>query len=277
MYSLKEYQEKRQSIINDERFSEKGKAEKLAKLDEIYRSNALDAIKDLRERAVTSSLIAKREQEKRLDEMEKALGNIDYSRLNYEMQAIRSTISGEPLVSIMERWEKDKQAGNGYRIKAWKEVIAGEVRENWKDRDEFNYLPELLADIDETPNEVVKVKVSDDEKDALAELEDVRQRASEINQVFAEGQAVLKRVFSGISQRDGLIELGFETEIHKLSDKPETDLETAWRLEREYQRHRKQYGELLHEQGLGRDIDLDFDDISDAIDALAEDEKERKI
>lgn len=260
MFSLQDYRTKKNEILANDKLSQKGKDDALAKLERQFKDDARKSVKSLRKEAVINALTLKDAQEKRFSLVEKAQATVDYARLNYEAQAAASRIkASESLSDVLEVWDSVKGSGDAYAIKAFKETSQGLISEKFGD-DFTDLKGSLFDDMRETEVELVKVEMSDDEIKAQEALRDIQAQANEINEVFGSGQAVVKRVFDGVAFDDGKIELGFDYEIHKLTDVKETKSEVALRLERERQENVDAYEKMLKDKNFEGRVDGDFDD-----------------
>ena len=68
-------------------------------------------------------------------------------------------------------------------------------------------------------------------------------------------------MFDGIGFEDGNVTLGFDYQIHKLSEKQEKPYEVFNRIEGEREKNLKDYETFMNEKGMGGVIDSDFDDL----------------
>jgi hypothetical protein len=265
MFSLQDYRQEKQSVLNNDRLSEKGKAERLAEIEKRYKDGARKNIRDLRKSAVISALKLRDAQAERLSQVEAAQAKIDYARLNYEAQAIKSKIQAtESIIDVKALWDSVKYSGNDYAIKAFKDTSHGLITEKFGD-DVSNMRGSLFDDVQETKVEIVKVELSKAEKEAIDELALISSEALKINNAYGQGQAVVNRVMDGIKFENGKIELGFDYKIHPLSEKNEQPYEVFNRIESEREKALDQYQSILKEKGLDGVIDSDFDDLSDVL------------
>ena len=97
--------------------------------------------------------------------------------------------------------------------------------------------------------------------EAAEKLREIRSEAEEVNNAFGHGQAVISRVFDGIGFEDGNVKLGFDYEIHKLTDVKEMPNEVARRLETEREKALEEYQGMMKAKGWDEPIDGDFDDL----------------
>jgi len=262
MFNLDDYRKEKQAILANDKLSKKGKDDKLARLEQKSKDSARQAVKDLRKGAVKNALTLKNEQEKRLKELKEAQAKIDYSRLNYEAQAVASRIkASDSLSDVSMLWDSVKNSGDDYTLKAWKDTSQGLINEKFGD-DITDLKGSIFDDMKKTKVEIAKVEMSRDEKEARDALRKIESEASEINQAFGSGQAVINRVFDGIHFENGKVALGFDAAVHKLTDKTETAQEVAWRLEREREKVFEDYENIMREKGLDGVVDADFDDLS---------------
>jgi hypothetical protein len=188
---------------------------------------------------------------------------MDYSRLNYEVETIKSRLKASKSVEdVMMAWQEAKSSGDVYVMKAWKDISLGLIADKFSGDELYTDGKErLVEDIKQAEVKVETGEQTAAEQDALQALREIESQAKEINEAFGSGQAVVSRVFDKIGFKDGYVELGFDYEIHKLTDKQETPSEVAYRLEREYQKSFEEYDKLMRDKGLGG-LDKDFDDLS---------------
>jgi hypothetical protein len=265
MFSLQDYQQEKQRILSDDRYSKTGKEDALAKLESRYESEARKAIKSLRKQAVETALKLRDAQEKRFSLVEDAQAKIDYARLNYEAQAIKSKLTAVNSISdVMQVWDSVKRSNDAYAIKAFKDTSQGLITEKFGD-DYTDMRGSLFEDMQNTRSDIVKVETSKDELEAQNELRKIQDKASEVNEAFGSGQAVINRVMDGIGFESGKVKLGFDYEINKLSDRQEKPYEVFNRIESEREKALDQYQSILKEKGLDGVIDSDFDDLKDVL------------
>ena len=264
---LDNYEHEKQAILNNARYSEKGKSEALAELEKRYKANSRKSIEKLRDDAVKTGLKLKDAQEKRLEQVKQAQEKIDYARLNYQAQAVRDAIMASDNLSDVEvAFREAKQSGNDYAIKAWKDTSKSLIKERFgSDNDYPDFMGELLNDIKSQEVNLAKVEMSQDELEARAKLAELERQATEINDKFGNGQAVINRVFDGIAFSDGKVELEYDYQVNSLTDRKETPSEVAFRLKREREKALAEYQAVLKEKGLDSVIDSDFDDLKDVL------------
>jgi len=260
MFDLQDYKKEKEEILSNDKLTEKGKNDAMAKLEKSSKASAREAIKDLRKRAVKNALALKKEQEKRAKELKETQKGIDYSRLNYEAQAVRSRImASDSLSDVLEAWENVKGSNDVYVIKAFKDTGPGLISEKFKGEDVIGQKSSLLDDIQRTKVEIAKVEMSKNELEAVEKLYEIRNQAEEINEAFGKGQAVVTRVLNGIDFENDQVELGFEREVN-IFDKLEKDYEVFNRLEDDYNKSFDIWQKST--KGLGDGFDRDFSDLS---------------
>lgn len=268
MFSLQDYRTKKNEILANDKLSQKGKDDALAKLERQFKDEARKSVRDLRKRAVVNALKLRDAQEKRLQEVKDAQEKIDYARLNYMAQAVKSKIdAAENLSDVEVSFREAKVNGDDYALKAWIDTSEGLINRRFGgDGDYTDFRGELLNDIKSQKVDLAKVEVNDDELLFERELLSIQNDAKEINEVYGSGQAVIKRVFDGIAFENDKINLAFDYEIHKLTDVKETESEVAYRLERERQKDVEVYEKTLKDKGFDDKIDGDFDDFEGVFD-----------
>jgi len=262
MFDLQDYKSEKQAILKNDRYSEKGKAEALAEVERRYKDEARKAVKNLRKDAVINALKLRDAQTKRIEKANEAMAKVDYARLSYEAQAARSKIeAAKSLSDIMTIWENAKRSNDAYVIKAWKDTSQGLINEKFGQENYTNLKAQLFNDIQQTQAEIAKVERTNEELEAQDRLAKIDKLADEINEVYGSGQSVIKRVFDGIGFEDGRVTLGFDYEVHKLTDKQETPNEVAYRVENGYQKAIEEYKSIMEARGFDGYIDADFDDL----------------
>jgi len=261
MFSLNDYREKKNSILNNDRLSQRGKEDALNSLSVLTRNEARAAIKDLRKRAVINALSLSEAQRERDEKIKGAQEKIDYQRLNYEAQKVSSMIkASSSLLDVLEAWEKAKSENDAYVLKAWQDVSKGLISEKYKD-DYSGLKGSLFEDMQGLKVELVGVEKTKDELEALDALRSIELEAKEINEAFGSGVSVLSRVFEGVSFEGEKVKLGFDYEVHKLTDRKETKSEVSYRLEREREKAIENHKLALKEKGFENTLDYDFDDM----------------
>jgi len=267
MFSLQDYRKKKNEILANDRLSKKGKEDALAKLDRQYKDEARKSIKSLRKQAVETALKLRDAQNERMQKVKDAQAKIDYARLNYEAQAVRDAImSSDNLSDVEVAFRQVKQAGNDYALKAWKDTSKALIKERFGGDDLYSdFSGELLNDIKSQEVDLAKVETSRDELEARNDLRLIENQANDINEAYGSGQSVINRVFEGIAFGDGKINLEFDYEINKLSDKSEMPFEVFNRIENEREKALDKYQSVLKEKGLDGVIDSDFDDLKDVL------------
>lgn len=261
MFSLNDYRKKKSEILSNDKLSQKGKDEALLKLERTSKDEARKAVKSLRQSAVENALRLREAQEKRFSLVKDAQENIDYARLNYEAQAMASRIkASESLSDVFEVWENVKRSNDAYAIKAFRDTAQGLIAEKFGE-DYTDLRGSLFEDMRETKVELAKVEMSKDELEARDALRKIESEAREVNQAFGSGDAVINRVFDGVRLENGKVELEFDYEVHKLTDKKENDFEVAFRLEKEREKALNDYQDILKNTGFDGEIDGDFDDL----------------
>ena len=260
MFDLKNYRSEKEKILSNDKLSQKGKDAAIAKLEKSSKDSAREAIKPLRKAAVINALKLHDTQAKRAEKVNGELAKVDYARLNYEAQAVRSKITAaDSLSDVMAIWENAKRSNDAYALKAWKDTSQGLVTEKFDGPDYVDLQGTLFNDIQETQAEIVKIETTKEELEAFEKLHEIRNQAEEVNDAFGHGQAVVNRVFDGIGFENGNVKLGFEREINKLSEKPEYPYEVFNRLESE--RDKTIENHKAATKGFDAGLDYDFDDM----------------
>ena len=262
MFSLGDYRKEKQAILSNDKLSKKGKNDALAKLEQSSKEDARKAVNDLRKSAVKSALALRDAQAQRLDRSNQAIKSLDYQRLNYELEVVRSKIKeSESLSDVVEAFEVAKGSNDVYILKTWKDTSKGLISDKFGGSADFLGFKDKLFD-DILSVKVEKVHKSDVEIEALNGLREIEGQAREINEAFGAGQAVVQRVLDGIAFDGEKVELGFEREVN-VFDKLEKDYEVFNRLESEREKAIENHKEVT--KGFGAGLDYDFDDLSGAL------------
>jgi len=265
MFSLQDYRTKKSEILANDKLSQKGKEDALAKLERRYKDDARKSVKGLRKQAVINALKLRDAQSERMQKVKDAQEKIDYARLNYEAQAVRDVIMASDNLSDVEvAFREAKQNGDEYSLKAWKDTSNGLIKQRFGDDNDYSdFRGELLRDIKAQNVDLAKVEMSKYELEARNELRSIENQANEINEVYGSGQSVINRVFDGIGFENGKVTLEFDYEINKLSDRKENDFEVFNRLENNREKAVNEYQNILKEKGFDGVVDSDFDDFRD--------------
>lgn len=271
MFNLNDYKSKKDSILADENLSQKGKETAISRLQAASKEEARKAVKELRQEAVVKALALRDAQVERLEKTGQAIGSMDYARLNYEVETIKSALkASDGLNGAMEAWEQAKSSNNAYVLKAWKDIAPGLIAEKFEgDNDYQGWKEQIVEDIKAAEVKVENSERTADELEAFLMLRDIERQAKEVNEAFGAGQAVINRVFEGISFEGDIVALDFDYQTHKLTDEQEKPKEVAQRLEREYEDRYQAYSKMMTERGyedFDKDYDKDFSDLSGALD-----------
>ena len=265
MFSLQDYRTKKNEILANDKLSQKGKDDALAKLERQYKDDARKSVKGLRKQAVINALKLRDAQNERMQKVKDAQAKIDYARLNYEAQAVKSRImASDNITDVMQVWDSVKRSNDAYAIKAFKDTSQGLITEKFGDV-YTDIRGSLFEDMQKTQADIVKVEMAKDELEARNELRLIENQANDINEAFGAGQSVINRVMEKISFGDGKIKLGFDYKINKLSDRREMPYEVYNRIENEREKALDKYQSVLKEKGLDGVIDSDFDDLKDVL------------
>lgn len=266
MFSLDDYRSKKSSILADENLSQKGKETAISKLNSASKEAARKDVKKLREQAVINALALRDAQAERLEKTGQAIGSMDYARLGYEVEAIKSALkASDGLSGAMEAWEQAKSSNDVYVLKAWKEIAPGLIAEKYEGVNDYSGIKgKLVEDIKAAEVKVEQAEKTEEELEALLALRAIENQAGEINEVFGSGQAVINRVFSGIAFEGDRVSLDFDYGTNKTTDRQEAPKEVAQRLEREYGKSYDAFNSVMTEKGFSS-MDKDFDDLEGAL------------
>jgi hypothetical protein len=271
VFNLNDYRSKKDSILADENLSQKGKETAISRLQAASKEEARKSVKELRQEAVVKALALRDAQVERLEKTGQAIGSMDYARLNYQVETIKSALkASDSLSEAMEVWEQAKSSNDAYVLKAWKDIAPGLIAERFEgDNDYLDIKHKLSEDIKGAEVKVENSERTADELEAFLALRDIESQAEEVNEAFGAGQAVINRVFEGIKFEGDIVALDFDYQTHKLTDEQEKPKEVAWRLERQYEDRYQAYTKMMTERGyedFDKDYDKDFSDLSGALD-----------
>ena len=271
MFNLIDYRKQYDSILADENLSDKGREASISKLKKEGKKKARETVKKLREEAVIKALNLRDIQAERLGRTSQAMDSMDYNRLNYEAEALKAGIKAyDSLIDAEEAWEQAKISRDIFKIKAWQDMAPGLLSEKFSGDNVYSGLRDaLIKDIKEAEAKVEEAQQTEQELKTLLALRDIQNQAEAINEAFGSGQAVIKRVFSGMAFEGDDITLSFNYQTNKLTDRQETPEEVAWRLEREYKASYEDYDKAMSGRGFER-LDMDFDDFDGVLDIQEE-------
>jgi len=263
---LQDYEAKRQKILNNKDWTPTGRQKAMAKLDREKKEAARGLIHELRKSAIVTAAALKETQDTKEGLFKEAVENMDYNRLNYAAQTVRSTIDGaDSFYEIQAAWDQDQEKADPYVIKAWKETAAGPLAA----RGEGGITQPKAKLIQSIAKAEVKLIDDQDiieiEREAVETLQDIKESAFTLGQEFNKEHIITKRVMSGIRFSKGRIELGFEPKvIAKFEDDyevMETHKQLAQRVEKEYLETAQESVTWAKEK-FDVELDPDFDDLS---------------
>ena len=204
------YTAKQDAIRNNKDLTEQGKQKSLAQLKAEKRIEIDKLVSDLRKETAAQAIEIDKLQRMR-DTLVRDYSEWDYSRLNYEAQAVKSAlaIAGGDYYAIDEAWQRVKAGGDRYAIRAWMDTAPA-------------MLPPATntsaANSDETRGEIMKdiasadfmtltgdaAKFEAERKERLAHLHDLAKAAREVGTELLDGRTdrktyVAEFVFDGIS------------------------------------------------------------------------------
>ena len=263
-----DYEAKKKAILENEDLSKPGMAKALDKLERDRKAEDRELIQKLRKTAILAGLEAKELQNERKKLAVQARDSMDYSRLLYESMNLRAQIEADksPL-AVLELWERAKEGSDVYVIRSWKDAALG-LLPSLGGSDYTDLTGKILQDIAETEEKLIKEpQRTEEEKEAVNMLRDVESDARLLNSVYRNGDAVVNRIFNGISLQAGEVELAFsrqETENPLTGSKRlESKEEVYYRIEREYDDKAEAYSQALQDRGL-EPMDKDFNDLTGA-------------
>jgi len=218
---IEAYAKQEAQIRSNQDLSSSGKAKRLAEIEQ-ERKNLLHSMIDkLRQDAVLAAIAHERKQG-----VIEAIGELDaekldWSRLQYEAQAVQSAVarSGGDVFAVAEVFDKAKATNDKYKLKAWRDVLPANIPANSLADKEWQ---NLVADVERANmvamnGEQLEYKV--EQESMMNELNSISDAATQAaNAVGADSRIVLGRVFEGI-RKDGE---GLKLEFSAWSDdKPE--------------------------------------------------------
>jgi hypothetical protein len=266
---LQEYEAERQKILNNKDWTREGKQKAMEKLDREMKEEARILIRDLRKNAIQTAAILKNAQDTKELLTDEALKNLNYDRLNYEAQAVRSKIvSADSIFDVMDAWEQDQAKGDPYVIKAWKDTAAEPLAA--KSEGGVTGLTEDKAKLIKSiakahVNLIDDQEIREIEQKAVEDLQEIKNQALTLGGQFDRDHTAVKRVMAGIGFSKGKIDLDFEPQaVAKWEDGKElmeTPEQLAKRVEKEYQETAQEYVKWATDK-FDVDLDPDFDDLT---------------
>jgi hypothetical protein len=217
---IEAYAKQEQQIRSNGDLSSSGKAKRLAEIER-ERKNLLHTMIDkLRQDAVLAAIAHERKAGvvELMGELDAE--KLDWSRLQYEAQAVQSAVarSGD-VFAVQEAWDKAKASNDKYKLKAWRDILPANIpSHSFADADWQN----LVADVEQAnlvalSGEQLKVKV--EQESMMNELNAISDSATQAaNAVGADSRIVLGRIFEGIQKEGDGLKLGFSAWS---DDKPE--------------------------------------------------------
>jgi hypothetical protein len=209
---VESYAKQEAQIRSNQDLSEAGKAKKLAAIQKDRKNILHSMIDKLRMDAVLAAIAHERKQG-----VIEAIGELDaekldWSRLQYEAQAVQSAVarSGGDVFAVAEAWDKAKAKNDKYKLKAWQDILPAHVPENSLADKEWQ---NLMADVERANmvamnGEQLEYKVEQDLM--LQELNSISDAATQAaSAVGADERIVLGRIFEGIQKTDDGLKLEF--------------------------------------------------------------------
>jgi hypothetical protein len=268
---LQKYDKLVDEVNSDPDLNDNGKMRKLAELERKRKDDARKLIEKMRYDAVINALSLRDAQNERIKKTGDALQQLDYSRLNYMTQLVRTRIAASENLSDVEVAFRDaKISGDVYALKVWQDFSEGLINERFGGEGDYSdFRGELLRDIRDTKVELIKEpELTETEIKARNELTDVENNSRLLGETLGYGENVVRRVLNGIGFDNGKIELEFdyiETENAITGEKrTESKDEVYYRIEREYQNKADEYIAEFERKGYEGSIDKDFDDLTGA-------------
>jgi hypothetical protein len=242
---IEAYAKQEQQVRSNNDLSESGKSKKLAAIQKDRKNILHSMIDSLRKDAVLAAI--NHERKAGVVELMGELDaeKLDWSRLQYEAQAVQSAVarSGD-VFAVQEAWDKAKSNNDKYKLKAWRDILPANIPKNSLADKEWQ---NLMADVERANmvalnGEQLEYKVQQDLMlQELGKISDAATQAA--SAVGADSRIVLGRIFEGIQKTDDGLKLEFsawaDDEPEKIYQKVEGDY--MQRLEQQ-QEVNKQFG-----------------------------------
>jgi hypothetical protein len=243
---VESYAKQEAQVRSNNDLSESGKAKKLAAIQKDRKNIIHTMIDKLRQDAVLAAI--NHERKAGVVELMGELDaeKLDWSRLQYEAQAVQSAMvrSGGDVFAVAEAWDKAKAKNDKYKLKAWRDILPANIPSNSLANKEWQALMQDVeqANLVALSGEQLEVKVEQDAM--LQELNQISDAATQAaSAVGADSRIVLGRIFEGIQKTDDGLKLEFsawaDDEPEKIYQKVEGDY--MQRLEQQ-QEVNKQFG-----------------------------------
>jgi hypothetical protein len=262
----------REKVVKNDLLTDKGKRAAWDKLQKTHLPIIRANVQELRNIAIASALNYQMAQRLAETERKAAAKDVDYSRLMYTAMVAQNQVKGANLFEVQEAWERVKESGDDYMIRAWREVVPGEIRAT-EYPDATDEKPGLLQDIAASETEAERI-ITDMERAALADLHQVLVDAQELDKAkglittqTGDGDGgIERRIMQGINLYADQAEIDFEARLitenkfGKEQTRREEPEEVIERLENGY----KAQAEYLNEK-TNSDYDPDFEDLSGGV------------
>ena len=255
-----DYEKKAEAVRNNKDLSPSGRDKALAALKADKQAALKSFVPGLRKQAVEAAL-----KVKKLSGARSALESIeaeklDYSRLTYEAQAVKSALilAGDDPYRVAEMFDAVKASGDRYKIRAWLDIAPATIPENTMQDAGWQELKRDMSQSVELTHSAEASRYALEQRVHIDELADISRTASIVADEFVEGAAykgenVLQRVFSGIAADRETGELHID--LGQTAD--ETPEQTYARLESERGESEKVQAEIFKNFGSEYDPLLD--------------------
>jgi hypothetical protein len=258
------YEKKAGEVRNNKDLSPSGRDKALAALKADKQAALKSFVPGLRKQAVETAL-----RIKKLSGAQSALESIeseklDYSRLTYEAQAVKSALilAGDDPYRVAEMFDAVKAGHDTYKIKAWIDQAPALMPEKSMSIQRWDELKADMAKSSELTRSAEASRYALEQRVHLDELADVSRVASIVADDLVAGSAaayqgenVLQRVFEGITldRQSGELHIDFGPTNDEM---PEF---TYQRLEAERAEREKAQGEVF------KHFDVPYDPLTDGV------------
>jgi hypothetical protein len=246
-YKIQELNDRENAIKQNPDLSNQGR-EKALKVLSIEKAAVFTQIATtLRRQAVAAAL-----QAKKMAGVSWALNQIeaeklDYSRLNYEAQAVKSALAlaGDDPQRATELWQRAKAQADPYKIRAWLDQAPALFPENSKvDPVGWDELKGDMTNSVSLTHSAEMARYENEKRAHLEELTAISSEAAEVADYCGPHNFVMARVFEGIAlDKTGELNVNF-------SQRDGEDLDQTYtRLEAEYSERSKVQKEVFEAFG----------------------------
>lgn len=174
-----EFEAENQKIVDNKNLSVEGKHKQIAELLNSYESMAQEKARTLRRNGIMEALRLKDAQAKQADYLKAQREAMDYSRLNYEAQAIKSKLArAEALSDVFQIWNEAKESGDPHVLKAWKDTAA-EVIQGIEGPDQIR--DRIYKEIDQVQIESPDPEIAEKEREHLDKMREIESEVKDLD------------------------------------------------------------------------------------------------